>query len=512
MAELQPLVEMTGIDKSFGAVQVLNQVALTVYPGEVHILAGENGAGKSTLVKILGGVYRDYGGRIVLDGQEIRPTHPLEANRLGIALIHQELSLVPSLSVVDNLFLGRPHTRYGFVRDGVHFDFAREALARIGLDVDPALLVEDLSISIQQLIEIAKAIRLNAKLIIMDEPSSALNSQDVETLFSLVGELKRQGRGILYITHRMEEMNRIGDRVTVLRDGKLVNTAPTAELSERKLIKWMVGREVSEQFPRHTARAEGEALRVENLSVHKDGYERRALVDDVSLSVRKGEIVGIGGLQGSGASELLKAIFGAADERTTGRLFLNGQPHSVRSPIDSIRRGVVLLTNDRKATGLILSMSVIENLSIASLRTLSRYGWRRPKLEAGRAIFMGRALQLRAASYHMEVGRLSGGNQQKVAIGKWLNTNPTVMLLDEPTRGVDVVAKREIYQLMNEWTEQGMAILLITSEMPELLAMSDRIIVMHRGFVTSHFSRDEATSEKVLEAAMGKRRATKTTT
>ena len=504
MVEANALVEMTDIDKSFGPVQVLDRVRFTVYPGEVHILAGENGAGKSTLVKILGGVYRDYQGKIVFDGEEIRPVTPLEANRHGIALIHQELSLVPSLSVVDNLFLGRPHTKAGFIRETAHHTLAKEALERIGLDVDPKAIVEDLPISVQQLIEIAKAIRLDAKVIIMDEPSSALNSQDVETLFTIVDQLKHRNHGIVYITHRMEEIKHIADRITVLRDGRLVGSVPAKELPERKLINWMVGREITEQFPRHSSNAGTEALRIEQLSVYKRGKGTRKLVDDVSFTLRKGEIVGIGGLQGSGAGAVLKALFGIYPKLTFGRVFLNGHPYTPASPIDSIRNGVVLLTNDRKATGLVLTMSVIENMCLANLRELSRYGWRRPKMEVAAAMEMGQALQLRAASYQMDVADLSGGNQQKVAIGKWLNTKPSVMLLDEPTRGVDVVAKQEIYRLMDSWTSQGIAILLITSEMPELLAMSDRIIVMHRGVVTSRLSREDATSERVLEAAMGK--------
>lgn len=504
MVEANALVKMKNIDKSFGPVQVLNRVQLTVYPGEVHILAGENGAGKSTLVKILGGVYRDYKGTIIVDGEEIRPVTPLEANRNGIALIHQELSLVPSLSVVDNLFLGRPQTKAGFIREKTHYELAKDALDRIGLGVDPNAIVEDLPISVQQLIEIAKAIRLNARVIIMDEPSSALNSQDVETLFSIVDQLKRRNHGIVYITHRMEEITRIADRITVLRDGQLVGSVPANELPEKKLINWMVGREITEQFPRHTSNPGAETLRIEQLRVYKRGKGERKLVDNVSLTLRKGEILGIGGLQGSGAGAMFRAIFGIYPNLTFGRIFLNGHPYKPISPIDSIRNGIVLLTNDRKATGLVLTMSVIENLCLASLRELSVYGWRRPKMEVATAVQTGRALKLQAASYEMEVANLSGGNQQKVALGKWLNTKPSIMLLDEPTRGVDVVAKQEIYRLMDSWTSQGIAILLITSEMPELLAMSDRVIVMHRGVVTSRLSRDEATSERVLEAAMGK--------
>jgi ribose transport system ATP-binding protein len=499
-----PLVSMKGITKHFGPVKVLDKVDFSIYPGEVHILAGENGAGKSTLMKILAGAYSDYQGRILMEDREIRPSSPLDANRHGIAAIHQELSLIPSMSVADNLYLGHPVTRFGFVRHEFHKKSAQEVLGRAGLDVGVATLVEDLPISVQQLIEITKAIRLNARVMIMDEPSSALNARDVETLFDLVKQLKSENRGIVYITHRLEEMHRLADRITVLRDGGLVGSSPASELSENTLIHWMVGREMEEQFPRHTPQTSSEALRVENLTVYKPKRALRPFVDKVSLTVGRGEILGIGGLQGSGASELFLGLFGALPRRTEGRIFIEGKPVRIRSPREAIASGIALLTNDRKATGLVSSMSVTANLCLASLPDLCRYGWRRPRAEELLAAKMGEALQLRAASYDMEAGDLSGGNQQKVAIGKWLSTNPRVLLLDEPTRGIDVGAKHEIYQLMNEWTARGISILLVTSEMPELLAMSDRIIVMHRGAVTAELSRREATAEAVLEAAIGK--------
>jgi ribose transport system ATP-binding protein len=499
-----PLVSMTGITKTFGAVKVLDQVDFTIYPGEVHILAGENGAGKSTLMKILAGAYADYQGRIVMEGRDIRPSSPLDANRHGIAAIHQELSLIPSMSVVDNLFLGHPVTRQGFVRQGVHRRMAKEALDRAGVDVPVSVAVEDLPISVQQLIEITKAIRLNARVMIMDEPSSALNAHDVEVLFSLVRQLRSENHGIIYITHRLEEIQKLADRITVLRDGKLVGSVPAAELPEKKLLQWMVGREMEEQFPRHTPQTSSEALRVEGLSVHKANRALRPHVDKVSLAAGQGEILGIGGLQGSGASELFLGLFGALPNRTEGTIRIDGRAVRIRSPRDAIANGIALLTNDRKATGLIPSMSVTANMCVATMGRLSRYGWRRPREEMRAAEQMRSALQLRAASLDMDVADLSGGNQQKVAIGKWLITGPRIMLLDEPTRGIDVGAKHEIYQLMNEWTARGISILLVTSEMPELLAMSDRIIVMHRGSITAEFSRQEATAEKVLEAAMGK--------
>ena len=501
---MQALVNMRGITKNFGPVRVLDSVDFSIFPGEVQVLAGENGAGKSTLIKILAGAFSDYKGQIELEGRMINPDSPLEANRLGIAVIHQELSLVPSMSVVDNLFLGHSVLAHGFVRDGIHRKRAREALEEVGLSLDIGTAVEDLPISAQQLIEIAKAVRLDAKVIVMDEPSSALNAKDAASLFAIVERLRAQGRGIVYITHRMEEILSLADRITVLRDGRLIGSAPAAEVPERKLIAWMIGREMNEQFPPHAARASSEVMRVEGMTVHKHDRSGRPLVEDVSFAVRRGEVLGIGGLQDSGASALFLGIFGAAAGRTEGRVFVDGREAALRDPSDAISKGVALLTNDRKATGLILPLSVSANLCSASLGRLSKLGWRRPRLETAMALEMGRALRIKAASYEMEVGNLSGGNQQKVALGKWLATDPKILLLDEPTRGVDVGAKHEIYQLMDEWTSRGIAILLITSEMPELLALSDRILVMHRGRITAELSREEATAERVLEAAMGK--------
>jgi ABC-type sugar transport system ATPase subunit len=501
---MPPLITMRSITKSFGPVKVLDDVDFAIYLGEVHILAGENGAGKSTLMKILAGAYADYQGHILMEGREIRPSSPLDANRHGIAAIHQELSLIPSMTVVDNMFLGHPVTRQGFIREKTHKRNAQDVLLRAGVNVNVSSLVEELPISVQQLIEITKAIRLNARVLIMDEPSSALNAHDVETLFSLVKQLKSENRGIVYITHRLEEIHRLADRITVLRDGRLIGSAPAAEVPEKKLIQWMVGREIEEQFPRHTPQMSSEALRVEDFSVRPANRAMRPLVDRVSFRAARGEILGIGGLQGSGASELFLGLFGALPKRAGGRVMVGGKPVRIRSPQEAIANGIALLTNDRKATGLIASMSVTANMCVANMKRLAPHGWRLPRMETRMASEMGRALQLRAASLDMEVGELSGGNQQKVAIGKWLSISPRILLLDEPTRGIDVGAKHEIYQLMNEWTAQGIAILLVTSEMPELLAMSDRIIVMHRGAITAELTRQEADAEKVLEAAMGK--------
>jgi ABC-type sugar transport system ATPase subunit len=496
---------MRGITKRFGSVTVLDNVDFDLRAGEVHVLAGENGAGKSTLIKILAGAHTDFDGEIRIQGQPARPKSPSHANELGIAVIYQELSLIGPMSVADNVFLGRPQTHAGFVNDRAHEAAAREYLRRLGLEIDPRRPVENFSIATQQCIEIAKALSRNAKAIVMDEPTSALNGADVERLFALIEKLKAEGCGIVYISHKMDEIERIADRITVLRDGKHVGTAAAAELPVPELIKWMVGRELGEQFPAHPTRPGNTRLQVRDFSVYPRGQRNLAAVRGASLAVRAGEVVGIGGLQGSGASELLLGMFGAFGGDTSGQMSVDGQPVSFRSPRAAINSGMALLTNDRKGTGLVLALSIMANMVLANLKRISWLGWRRPAAERDAANRLGTMLHLRAASLDLPVSALSGGNQQKVAIGKWLETNPRILLLDEPTRGIDVGAKREIYALINDLLGRGLAILLITTEMPELLALSDRVVVMHRGEITAEFARDEATPDTVLAAAMGMR-------
>ncbi|MCX8109061.1 MAG: sugar ABC transporter ATP-binding protein [Verrucomicrobiae bacterium] len=498
------LVRMVGISKRFGANQVLHNVNLEIRAGEVLVLAGENGAGKSTLIKILGGVYPDFEGEIWIGGRLVRPRSPLEASALGVAVIYQELSLVPTMTVADNVFLGRALAKYGFVDRDEQRRLARELLDQLGIEIPVDARIEELPLAQQQLTEIAKALARNARVIVMDEPTSALNAPEVEKLFYLVEDLKRRGCGIVYITHKMEEIQRIADRITVLRDGEHIGTAPAKDLPPARLIQWLVGREIEEQFPRHTSVSGAERLRLQGFTVLPKQGQLRPPVEDVNLVVHAGEVVGIGGLQGSGASDLLMGLFGAYGENVRGEAWLDGQRLRIRTPYDAISQGVALLTNDRKATGLVLSMSVTGNATLAALRTLSVTGWRRPSVERSVTASVCQRVSLRAASLDMEVEWLSGGNQQKVAIAKWLQTNPRLLMLDEPTRGIDVGAKREIYQLIDSLTKQGIAILLITSELPELLAMSDRIVVLHRGRVTAHFNRAQATPESVLAAAMGR--------
>ncbi len=492
---------MKSIRKQFGPTAVLTDACLDIYPGEVHILAGENGAGKSTLIKILAGVYQDWEGEVEYFGKARRLHSTEEARRIGVSVIHQELSLVPGMTLAENLFLGRNRTRFGLVQRREQRQAALGWLAQVGLDADPDSMVEHLPLAAQQLLEIAKALSGDACVIVMDEPTSALSASDVNRLFGLIDQLKKEGRGIVYITHKMEEIERLADRITVLRDGAWIGSKMAAELPVRELIRWMVGREVNQVTTREPVPVGEERLRLEGFSVRgRDGQE---IVRNVSLTVCKGEIVGLAGLQGSGVTELLEGLFGAFGDATGGKIWVNKQLVDIRSPRNAMRSRLALVTADRKSKGLNLEGSIIHNVTIAALPSLSPWGWRRPPAEREATDRQARALRLKTPSLHSAAWQLSGGNQQKLVLARWLLTAPEILLLDEPTRGVDVGAKEEIYRLIQQWTQEGMAILLNSTELPELLALSDRILVLHRGEVTASLQRAEADPEKILSAAMG---------
>ena len=500
-----PIVVMHGIRKSFGPVEVLHGVDFDVLAGEVHVLAGENGAGKSTLIRILSGVHADFDGELVIAGGPRRFARPDEAARAGIATIHQELSLVPSMSVADNFFLGREVTR----RLGrVDFEFQEaetgRALTGMGLDVSPRQTVGELPISLQQSLEIARALARDAQIVIFDEPTSALAEHEVGSLFARIDELRRQGRGIVYITHRMEEIYRLADRITVLRDGRNVGTAPAHELSPEELVEWMVGRELAESAASRPAPADEPALAVSGLRVAHPAARGRAVVDDVSFTLHRGEILGLAGLQGSGKSEVLHALFGALGPRARGSVRLYGEPFAIRDPQESVERGVVMLTNDRKALGLAPDQSVTHSISLAGLgRFCARAGWVRTAAESRAVRDLAREFRLSSPSLDAPVRVLSGGNQQKVYLARCLLPEPRVLLLDEPTRGIDIGAKADIYELLRAWTGKGISILLTTSEMDELLTLSDRILVLYRGRIAAGFTREDATRDAILAAAMG---------
>jgi ABC-type sugar transport system ATPase subunit len=505
MTELtETLLQMEHITKSFSGVKVLEDVSFDLKPGEVHVIAGENGAGKTTLIKILAGVHTDFEGEIRLNGKSIRFKNPHDAAESGISAIHQDMSLINAMTVVDNIFLGREHAHANVWMDyRTQKEKAQKLLVQLGIEANLNLPVEEYPVSVRQMIEIAKALAYDARIIIMDEPTSALNELEVKRLFQIIDDLKHKRYGIIYISHRLEEIYEIGDRISVLRDGKHIGTANADDLSPQELIRWMVGREINQQFPDRTPTAGEERLRVENLYLPDPTRTKEWVVEDVSLSLNAGEILGIAGLRGSGKSELFHGLFGTYGKSVDGSVRLDGKPFKIHSPFQSIKRGLVLLTNDRKGTGLVLPMNIVRNISLSSLKAYSRGGWMQIQKEKSTAHGHMEAFGIKAQSMHQDVETLSGGNQQKVVLAKWLETHPKVLLLDEPTLGVDVGAKHDIYTLMNRWTAQGVAILLITSELPELLAMSDRIMVMHRGRITAEFTHAEATQEKIIHAAMG---------
>jgi ABC-type sugar transport system ATPase subunit len=503
------LVEMRDVSKSFGAARVLDRVSLSVRPGEVHVLAGENGAGKSTLIKILSGAIADFEGSLAVAGRLVRFRSPRDARDAGIATIHQELSLVGPMSVADNLFLGRETTgAAGLFDRRRQRRRAEELLRRLGLDVDPDGAVEDLPIATQQLLEIARALGEEARAVVMDEPTSALNDGEAELLFAAVRRLTNEGRGVIYISHRMEEIYALGDRITVLRDGGVVGTATPAELPRGELVRWMIGREgigVPDPAPDPVpvpVPEEREALRLTGIRVLDDND--RLDVDGVSLTVRRGEIVGIAGLRGSGCSELLHGIFGALGRRASGSVLVDGRPAPIEGPRASIARGLVLLASDRRRAGIVPDLGVAENATLSSLDRFSWHGVLRRRAEREAAARIARRFKL-SARPGMPAGALSGGGQQKVYLGRCLLAEPRVLLLDEPTRGVDVGAKADIHEALRELAADGIAVVLVTSELEELLALCHRIVVLHRGKVSAELDGRAATREAVLEAAMGRR-------
>lgn len=492
----QPILRMTGVSKSFPGVVALEGVDLDLMAGEVHILLGENGAGKSTLMKILSGAEERDGGEILVDGKPAVLGSPRAARELGISIIYQELTLVPQLSAPANIFLGKePTTPMGLLDLEAMKRDARGLLDGLGVAVDLEAEVGALGIAEQQMIEVAKALSENARILVMDEPTSALTSSEIDQLFAAMTRLLERGVGIIYISHRMNEVERVGTRVSVLRDGRKIGTYRTGDVSIDELIRLMVGRPVGDHFPRRRAPPGVEVLRVSGLS-------RRGVLHDIAFSVRRGEIVGISGLLGAGRTELARAIFGA-DRSDEGDIQVKGRAALVRSPAAAIRAGLGLLPEDRKTQGLVLALSVRENLALTSARRLSRFGLIDSAGEVSLSQRFVDDLRIRTPGIEQRAGALSGGNQQKIVLGKWLAASVDVLIMDEPTRGIDVAAKVEIYELMNRLTADGAGILMISSELPEVLGMSDRILVMRGGRVVSEFLAADATQEILLGAALG---------
>ncbi|MFN2578247.1 MAG: sugar ABC transporter ATP-binding protein [Pyrinomonadaceae bacterium] len=499
------LLEMRSITKSFPGVRALDGVSFNLNKSEIHALVGENGAGKSTLIKILAGVYPhpEYGGEVFLEGLPRRFASVRDSEQAGIAVIYQELSLVKDLSVAENIFLGREPRRFGIINWEDLYSRAQKLLGDLHLTIDPRSPVRNLGIGQQQLVEIAKALSQNARIVVLDEPTAALTDAEVETLFEILNGLRERGVAMIYISHKLDEVFQISDRITVLRDGKTIDTTRTSDTDEPRVIARMVGRAVDQIFPESRHDRGQVIFEARNVTVEDPSVRGKLLVDGVSFSARKGEVLGIAGLMGSGRSELLMAIFGAHPGRKTAELFVNRKQIQIAKPSDAIKHGIGFVTEDRKRYGLILDQTILKNMTLACLRSVSGRFVTSQDAEAVAGERVANDLRIKAPSVFTIAGTLSGGNQQKVVLAKWLLTNPSVLFLDEPTRGIDVGAKQEIYAHINRLAETGLAIVLVSSELPEVLGLSDRVIVLHEGRVTGEFARSEATPEAVMSCATG---------
>lgn len=499
------LLEMHEISKEFPGVKALDGVTFDLYKGEFHALVGENGAGKSTLMKVLSGVYPygTYGGDIIVEGKARQFQNIRQAEEAGIAIIFQELSLVKELTVAENIFLGREPSTFGVINWSEVYSNSAKLLEDLNLPLDPRTVVGNLGIGQQQLVEIAKALSHNAKILVLDEPTAALTESEVETLFTILRGLKGRGVGMIYISHKLGEVFEMSDRITVLRDGRTVGTEKTSALDKNKVISLMVGREVGDIFPERTHEFGETALEVRGLTAYDPDVPGKKLVDNVSFTVHKGEVLGIAGLMGAGRSEALMSVFGAWRGRHSGEIFVEGKRTDIRSPADAIANGIGFVTEDRKRFGLILDQTILDNSTLAGLKRISGTFLTHRSRETVATKKVMKSLRVKANSPLTVTGTLSGGNQQKVVLGKWLLTEPKVLFLDEPTRGIDVGAKQEIYAEINELAAAGVAIIMVSSELPEILGLSDRILVLHEGRMTGEFLRSEATPEKVMASATG---------
>lgn len=497
MGQYEYILHMKDISKSFPGVAALNRVSLQVKAGEVHALMGENGAGKSTLMKILAGIEKPDSGEIWLKGEKVNFAQPLDALQKGISMIHQELNSIPDMTIAENLFVGRePCRKFGVVNTKEMKANTKALFQSIGMDIDPGRKLHTLTVAEMQMVEILKAVSYNADIIIMDEPTSAITDREVEKLFEIIRSLTKQGKAIIYISHKMNEIFRVCDTITVMRDGAYITTKPAAELDQQQLISYMVGRDLSNMYVKEAVEQGEKVLEVRGLS-SPNKFEK------ISFSVRRGEILGIAGLMGAGRSELVETIFGA-NPASEGEIWVRGEKATIKSPIDAIAKGIALVTEDRKLTGLNLMFSVKNNITLAGLNRFTRFGqllkFQEERKAADRQM---QALNVKATNRNTIVGTLSGGNQQKVVLAKWLLCDPDILILDEPTRGIDIGAKAEIYRIINGLAKEGKAIVMISSEMPELLGMSDRIIVLHEGRMTGEFSKEEFHQERIMACAAG---------
>jgi rhamnose transport system ATP-binding protein len=493
-----PLLSLEGVGKTFGALKALDDVSLDLYAGEVHALLGENGAGKSTLVRILAGVHRPDSGLVRLDGEEVTFADPAAARDAGLAVIYQEPTLFGDLSVTENVFMGRqPLGRFRAIDRKEMRGQVDQLFARLGVALDPDRPASGLSIADQQLVEIAKAMSLDARVIVMDEPTAALSSREVDRLFTVARTLREEGKALVFISHRLDEVYALCDRVTVLRDGKFVSSDPLSEVTEDELVRRMVGRDLDALFPKFDTTPGEVALSVSRLT-------REGVFTDVSFDVRAGEIVALAGLVGSGRSEVARAVFGI-DRYDAGSVTVRGKKLRPARPTDAIDAGIALVPEDRRQQGLVMELSIERNATMTQMASLSRFGLLTTRSERGRAKEWATKLQLKYRALSDAVGVLSGGNQQKVVLAKWLATRPRVLIVDEPTRGIDVGTKAEVHRLLSELASDGVAILMISSELPEVLGMADRVLVMREGRLATELARADATEESVLSAAVGRK-------
>ncbi|AQS71463.1 sugar ABC transporter ATP-binding protein [Streptomyces pactum] len=492
-----PVLALEGVSKSFGAVRALREVSLRLYAGEAHALAGENGAGKSTLIKTLAGVHRPDTGTVLLDGEPVDFHSPADARDAGIAVIYQEPTLFPDLSVAENIYIGRqPRRSLGRVDHRTVRTAAAELFARLGVALDPDQPARGLSIADQQLVEIAKALSFDARVLIMDEPTAALTGSEVARLFGVVRTLREQGSAVLFISHRLEEIFELCQRVTTLRDGAWIASEPLSDLDEDGLVRRMVGRDLEELYPKQETRIGEVALSVRRLT-------REGVFTDVSFDVRRGEILGLAGLVGAGRSEVARAVFGV-DGFDGGEVEVLGRKLPPGAPSLAMAAGLALVPEDRRAQGLVMDMSIERNIGLTGFAATSRAGLMNRRAERSRAVDWATRLQVKYARLGDVVGTLSGGNQQKVVLAKWLATAPQVLIVDEPTRGIDVGTKAEVHRLLSSLAADGVAVLMISSDLPEILGMADRVLVMHEGRLTAEIPRAEATEETVMAAATGR--------
>lgn len=492
----KPILELNNISKSFPGVKALQDVNFSLLPGEVHVLMGENGAGKSTLMKIIAGIYERDSGEMLLRGEDVHFSKPSDSIKHGISMIHQELMPVPYLSIAENIFIGREPVKkpFNLINKKELEKQTKDLIAQICMDLNPWTLLRDLSVSEMQMVEIAKAISINSDIVIMDEPTSAITESEVDRLFFIIKKLKEQNVGIIYISHKMDEIFKIGDRITVLRDGKYIETCSVDGLSRSRLISLMVGRDIENIFPKTDCEIGEVKLSVRNLTV-KDTFE------NVSFEARKGEILGFAGLMGAGRTEVVETVFGIR-KKDSGSIFIDGKEVEIKSPSEAIRNGMGIISEDRKISGLVLKMSVGKNLTLATLKKYSFAGFFiSRKEESVHIISQIKNLLIKTPSSEQCVNNLSGGNQQKVVIGKWMLGEPQILIMDEPTRGIDVAAKAEIHKLISSLAGAGKTIILISSELPEIIGMCDRVMVMHDGKITGELDRKDFSQERIMHFA-----------